>query len=54
MDNLEMFINIYKNDAHVNGFSSMDKFMEMEETLMDDNEEVITSLGFLDIDEGNK
>jgi hypothetical protein len=32
----------------------MDKFMEMEKTLMDENEEVIASLGLLDIDEGNK
>jgi hypothetical protein len=32
----------------------MDKFMEMEETLMDENEEVIASLGILDIDKGNK
>jgi hypothetical protein len=32
----------------------MDKFMEMEKTLMDENEEVITSLGFLDIEESNK
>jgi hypothetical protein len=57
MDNLEMLINIYKkwpNDASVGGSSSMDKFMEMEKTLMNENEEVITSLGVLDIDEGNK
>jgi hypothetical protein len=32
----------------------MDKFMEMEKTVMDENEEVIASLGLLDIDEGNK
>jgi hypothetical protein len=32
----------------------MDKFMEMEKTLMDENEKVIASLGLLDIDEGNK
>jgi hypothetical protein len=32
----------------------MDKFMEMEETLMDENEKVIASFGLLDIDEGNK
>jgi len=57
MDNLEMLINIYKNwldDARVGGFSFVDKFMEMEETLMDENEEVIASLRLLDIDEGNK
>jgi hypothetical protein len=57
MDNLEMLTNIYKNwpnDVHVGGFSSTNKFMEMEEALMDENEEVITSLGLLDIDESNK
>jgi hypothetical protein len=57
MDNFEMLINIYKNwpdDAHVGGSSSIDKFMEMEEILMDENEEVIASFGLLDIDEGNK
>jgi hypothetical protein len=57
MDNLEMLINIYKNwldDACVGGSSSMDKFMEIEETLMDESEEVIASLGLLDTDEGNK
>jgi len=57
MDNLEMLINIYKNwpdDARVNGFSSMDKFMEMKKTLMDENEKIIASLGLLDVDEGNK
>jgi hypothetical protein len=56
-DNLEMLINIYKNwpdGACVCGFSSMDKFMEIEETLTYDNEKVIASLGFLNIDEGNK
>jgi len=57
MDNLEMLINIYKNwfdDVCVGGSSSIDKFMEMEETLMDENEEVIASFRLLDIDEGNK
>ncbi len=52
-----MLTNIYKNwpnDVHVGGFSSTNKFMEMEEALMDENEEVITSLGLLDIDESNK
>jgi len=51
MDNLKMLINIYNNwpnDVHVSGFSSMDKFMEMEETLMDENEEVITSFWALE------
>jgi hypothetical protein len=57
MNNLEMLINIYKNwfdDVRVGGSSSIDKFMEMEETLMDENEEVIASFRLLDIDEGNK
>jgi hypothetical protein len=30
----------------------MQKFMKMEETLMDENEEVIASLGLLEVDEG--
>jgi hypothetical protein len=40
MKNLEMFISIYKNwpeNVRVGGFPSMQKFMEMEETLMDNN-----------------
>jgi hypothetical protein len=55
MENLEMLINIYKNwpkDARVRGCLSMLKFMEREETLMNKNEEVITSLGLLEVDEG--
>jgi len=31
----------------------MEKFMEMEKALMDENEDVITSLGFLNMDENN-
>jgi len=38
---------------HVSGLSSMDKFMEMEEILMDENEDVIVSLGLLDSKNGN-
>ncbi len=55
MENLEMIISIYKNlheDAKVGGFLSMQKFMEMEEALMDNNEEVIASLCLLEVDEG--
>jgi hypothetical protein len=54
-ENLEMFISIYKNwpeNVRVGGSLSMQKFMEMEETLMDENEEVIASLGLLKVDEG--
>jgi hypothetical protein len=50
MDNLEMLINIYKNwpsDDYVGDCSSsMDKFMEMEEALMNENEDVIASFEF--------
>jgi hypothetical protein len=51
-----MLISIYKNwpnDAHVDGSPSIKKFMEMEEILMDENEDVIASLGPLELDETN-
>jgi hypothetical protein len=51
-----MLINIYKNwpnDAHVGGSPSMKKFIEMEEILMDENEDVIVSLRLLELDETN-
>jgi hypothetical protein len=50
-----MIISIYKNlleDIKVGGSLSMQKFIEMEETLMDNNEEVVASLGLLEVDEG--
>jgi hypothetical protein len=56
MDNLEMFINIYKhwpNDVHVGDVPSIKKFIEMEETLMNENDDVIASLGLLELDESN-
>jgi hypothetical protein len=57
MDNLEMLISIYKNwfdDVYVGGSpSSLEKFMEKEEALMDENEDVILSLRLLDMDESN-
>jgi len=31
----------------------MDKFMEMEGTLMEDNQDVIVSIGFLDFEDNN-
>jgi hypothetical protein len=34
------------------GSLSMQKFMEVEETLMDKNEKVIASLGLLEVNEG--
>ncbi len=54
-EHLEMFISIYKSwpkDAKVGGSLSMQKFMEMEETIMDENEKVIASLGLFKVDEG--
>jgi len=54
MKNLEMLININKNwleNGRVGGFLSMQKFIVMEKTLMDNNEEVIESLGPLEVDE---
>jgi hypothetical protein len=57
MDNFEILISIYKNwldDAHVGGFpSSMEKFMKMEEALIDENEDVIASFKLLDMNESN-
>ncbi len=53
MDNLEMFVTIYKNwfdDACVGGFPSS---METKNILMDENEDVIASLKALDMDESN-
>ncbi len=52
-----MLISIYKNwfdDVYVGGSpSSLEKFMEKEEALMDENEDVILSLRLLDMDESN-
>ncbi len=57
MDNLEMLISIQKNwsnDDYVGVISSsMEKIMEMEEALMNKNEDVIASFGFLEMDESN-
>jgi hypothetical protein len=52
MDNFEILISIYKNwpnDAHVGGFPSTENFMEMEETLMKENEDEIASFGLFDL-----
>ncbi len=50
-----MFINICKNwldDAHVGGSpSSIKKFMKTRQVLIDKNEDVIASLGLLDMAE---
>ncbi len=48
-----MFINIYKNWPNAYWFPVMDKFMEMEETLMEDNQDVVTSIWFLDFEDNN-
>lgn len=42
------------NDTYVGDSpSSMKKVMKMEEGLMDENEDVIASFGFFDMDENN-
>jgi hypothetical protein len=51
-----MLINIYKNwpnDIHVDGFSSLGKFMNMRKTLMNKNEDVIALLGLMKLNESN-
>ncbi len=56
MGNLEMFINMYKNwldHTHIGGSPLMENFMEMEKTSMDENEDVIASLQFLELDENS-
>ncbi len=68
VDNFEMLISIEENwfndasvggcvamdrDEHVGGLLSMEKFMEMEETLIDENENVIASIGLLDLEDDN-
>jgi hypothetical protein len=56
MDNFEILISIYQNwpnVAHVYGLPSMEKFMEMEKTLMKENEDVIASLELLDLKDNN-
>jgi hypothetical protein len=56
MDCLEMLISIYKNwldDAWVGSLASMVQFMEMEEAVMKENEELIDKLGLLKLDENS-
>ncbi len=51
-----MLISIYKiwlDDAWVWGLASMGQFMEMEEALMKENEELIDKLGLLKLDESS-
>jgi hypothetical protein len=56
MDCLEMLISIYKNwldDAWVGSLASMVQFMEMEEAVMKENEELTDKLGLLKLDENS-
>jgi hypothetical protein len=56
IENLEMLINIYKNssnDAHVEEMTSMKQFTDMEQTLMEENEDVIEQIGLLKLEEIN-
>jgi len=48
-----MLINIYKNwldDARVGTLASMGQCMEMEETLMEENEDLIEKVGLLEME----
>jgi hypothetical protein len=52
----EMLISIYKNwpnDVHVEDMASMKQFMDMEEALMEENEDVIEQIGLLELEENN-
>ncbi len=68
MDNFEMLISIEENwlneasvggcasmdrNEHVGGLLSMEKFTKMEETLIDENEDIIASIGLLDLEDDN-
>ncbi len=54
MHNFEKHLQELANDTYVgDSSSSMEKVMKMEEGLMDENEDVIASFGFLDMDENN-
>ncbi len=49
-----MLINIYKdwpNDVRVESLTSMGQFMDMEEALMEENEDLIDKVGLLEIKE---
>ncbi len=58
IENLEMLINIYKNwlnDVHIEGLVSMKQFINMEETVMEENKGLIDQAGLLGIEEnGNR
>jgi hypothetical protein len=52
----EVLICIYKNwpnDACVEDMASMKQFMDMEEALMEENEDVIEQIGLLELEESN-
>jgi hypothetical protein len=54
IEHLEMLINIYKdwpNDVCVESLTSMGQFMDMEEALMEENEDLIDKVGLLEIKE---
>jgi hypothetical protein len=44
---------LWPNDARVGHSPSMEKFMKMEEILMDENEDAIASFKLLELDETN-
>jgi hypothetical protein len=48
IENLEMLINIYKDwsdDVHVESLTSMGQFMDMEEALMEESDDLIDKVG---------
>ncbi len=54
IENLEMLITIYKDwsdENHVESLTSMGQFMDMEEALMEENEDLIDKVGLLEIKE---
>jgi hypothetical protein len=56
IENLEMFINIYKNwlnDVHIKGLVSMKQFINMEEAFMEENKSLIDQDGLLGIKEND-
>jgi len=47
--------NNWLDDVHVSTLESMNHFMEMKETLMDENEDVIDKIGLCELEEnGNR
>lgn len=50
-----MLINTYNNQPNdiVDGLASMEQFMEMQDSLMKENENIIVKFGLLELEESN-